>query len=167
MKYNKGTTLLELLVVVGIGAVISLSVLWAFYSTNHSIKVQGEADFATDVIKRVDMMFTSESPVGITANNNSLKGMGILKPYRKSMSGSAIPSMWEDNGFVLTANVTQIDLLVRQVHEGDCFDFSSYFLNPADSLIINGTQATTLNEVVLECDNNDDDDILIRRVRYH
>jgi len=157
LKKQNGVTLLELLMVVGIAAVISVSALVFFKSTDESNKVSMEAKNLGTLASGIANMFAGQGSYdGIT--NAAIVASNVLPDNMRGPGGN-IKHSWKADGVAVTPtqiNATSYNdaftITYSAVPARSCVDLMSKTYSTFVSATVNGTAVTNVASIGPLCD---------------
>ena len=157
IKKQNGVTLLELLMVVGIAAVISVSALIFFKSTDESNKVAMEAKNVGTLASAIANMFAAQGSYdGLT--NATLHGSNVL-PDNMRGAGGNIKHAWAADGVVVSSeklNATSYNdvfvITYSKVPDKSCVDLMSKTYASFVAATVNGNAVTGVAAIPALCD---------------
>lgn len=157
LKKQSGVTLLELLMVVGIAAVISVSALVFFKATDESNKVGMEAKNVGTLASGIANMFAAQGSYDGLANA-TLVGSNVL-PDNMRGPGGTIKHAWKADGVTVSSeklNATSYNdvfvITYNGVPDKSCVDLMSKTYASFLVASVNGTAVTGVAAIPALCD---------------
>jgi len=156
-KNKKGVTLLELLMVVGIAATISVSALVFFKATDESNKVSMEAKSIGTLASGIASMFSGQGHyTGLS--NATVVSSNVLPDSMRGPGTTDIKHSWNASGVTVApdrvTSTTYDDVFVityTSVPDKSCVDLMSKTFSVFATTTINGTSFTTVTEIPPLC----------------
>ncbi len=142
MKNNKGLTLIELLVAIGIAAVIVTTALTLFNTTSAKNKVSGEIKNIGTLTAAIQNAYAAESTFTSLGNAVILAGSGVPSNMESSTAGN-IRSGYADDGYDVQVNGTddtKFDIIAKDLPPKACSDIGGAYVNTFDVMV--GTTVT-------------------------
>jgi prepilin-type N-terminal cleavage/methylation domain-containing protein len=157
LRMQKGVTLLELLMVVGIAAVISVSALVFFKSTDESNKISMEAKNVATLASGVANMFSGQGHYNGLVNA-TLISSNVLPDSMRGPGGTTIKHAWSASGVSVASSqlnsVSYDDVFTityDDVPDRSCVDLMSKTYPSFLVAEVNGTAIATVADIAPLC----------------
>lgn len=151
-----GATLLEVLMVVGIITVITVSALSFFNSTNEASKIQEATKNLGTLTAGVRNMFNSQGNYNGLTNDVILTGNSVPPSMRNGNSTTDLKHGWNSAG-ITVAPATQVSaddsftITYVDVPQEACVEIVSSTYRQYDSVEVEGTAITGVADIATSC----------------
>jgi len=161
---NNGLTLLELLMVVGIAAVISVSALVFFQSTDESSKVAREVSNISMLSSGISNIYQQQG--SYDGVNNAVIVASATLPDNMRGPGGNIKSPWKADGVTITparinstSYMDSFTITYTAVPDRACVDMVTKTYTSFHETVVNGVAITSVPAATTECSNSDSNEI--------
>jgi type II secretory pathway pseudopilin PulG len=168
VKNKKGTTLLELLMVVGIAAAIAAAALMFYRYTDDSNKIAEEVKKLGHLTAAVIRVFEAQGTYD-GLSNTTLYATNLLPGAMRGQALDEIGHAWKSDGVQLapilhsSGNFADaFSMTYTSIPPKVCVDFSSKSLKIVLSIMINGIEVTEVNGIISNCYTNANNVIVFR-----